>query len=226
MGLKKTTSNLNLSPERVVRSALALLNEVGLEDLSLRRIAKTLGVQAPALYWYFKNKQALLDEMATTMLKDFLADSPSYHQELSWREKLIPGMRGFRQMLLRYRDGAKVFSGTNLTDTSALKAMELPLQDLTQAGFSLGQATQALRTLYFYTIGFVIEEQAVFPLPGAQDTRYDLEQRAQRIGTENFPLSVAAGEIMFSDFDNSYDEGLHLILTGIEQRYFQSNASI
>lgn len=54
---------------QVVDTALRLLNEVGLDGLTLRRIAKELNVQAPALYWHFKNKQELLDEMATEMFR-------------------------------------------------------------------------------------------------------------------------------------------------------------
>jgi AcrR family transcriptional regulator len=54
----------------VVRAALRLLDEVGLHGLSLRKVASELGVQAPALYWHFKNKQELLDEMATTAFAD------------------------------------------------------------------------------------------------------------------------------------------------------------
>lgn len=55
--------------KQVVDTALRLLNEVGLDGLTLRGIAKELNVQAPALYWHFKNKQELLDEMATEMVR-------------------------------------------------------------------------------------------------------------------------------------------------------------
>ena len=54
-----------LDRTRVADTALKLLNEVGLDGLTLRAIARELDVKAPALYWHFKDKQALLDEMAT-----------------------------------------------------------------------------------------------------------------------------------------------------------------
>lgn len=212
----------NLSPERVARTALALLDEVGLEGLSLRCIAKQLNVQAPALYWYFKNKQALLDEMATTMLQDLLAAAPSFiPPELSWHELVVLRMQALRAMLLRYRDGAKVFSGTFLTDPGTLQGLELQLQTFTQAGLSLAQATRAFQTLFTYTIGFVIEEQAVIPIPGKRDERYTPEKRAKRIGSGQFPLALAAGEELFTQFDEGFSEGLRLILAGIDHSYLR-----
>ena len=49
-------------------AALKLLNQIGLEQLTLRRLGEELDVQAATLYWHFKSKEELLDEMATTVL--------------------------------------------------------------------------------------------------------------------------------------------------------------
>ena len=57
-----------LQREAVIRTALELLNDVGMEGLTTRRLAERLGVQQPALYWHFKNKRALLDALAEAML--------------------------------------------------------------------------------------------------------------------------------------------------------------
>jgi AcrR family transcriptional regulator len=208
---------MRLDRDRVVRTALALLDETGLEGLALRRIARQLDVQAPALYWHFRNKQELLDEMATTMLRDLLAEDPGFAQDLPWAGWMAASMQALRRMLLRYRDGAKVFSGTYLTDDALLEAQEVPLRKLTSTGFSLPQAARAWSTLYLYTIGFVIEEQAVHPRPGERDERYDPAKRARRIDASKFPLTLAAGQETFADYDKSFEEGLRLILSGIEQ---------
>jgi len=206
---------MGLDREVVVRTALGLLNEVGLEGLTLRGIGKALDVQAPALYWHFKNKQALLDEMATTMLRDLLtaADAPS--PALPWESWMAESIRGLRQMLLRYRDGAKMFSGTYLTDDSLLASMELPLRKLTDAGFPLRDAVRGWSTLYSYTIGFTIEEQAVHPRPDQNDALYDLGRRAQRIDGGKFPLALAAGEEILSRFDDRFEHGMGLIIAGL-----------
>ncbi len=122
----------------MAEAALGLLNEVGLEGLTLRAIAKELNVQAPALYWHFKNKQALLDEMATEMLRrmsDGFAAQPDA-PDLAWRDVFFRRMSALREHLLRYRDGAKVYAGTRFTDTSYAEPMEANLRLLTGAGFT------------------------------------------------------------------------------------------
>ncbi len=208
---------MGLDREVVVRTALRLLDEVGLEGLTLRGIGSALEVQAPALYWHFKNKQALLDEMATTMLRDMLnrADAPS--SDLPWQSWMAESIRGLRGMLLRYRDGAKMFSGTYLTDDALLASMELPLRKLTDAGFSLRDAVRGWSTLYSYTIGFTIEEQAVGPRPDDRDDAlYDLTRRAQRIDGERFPLTLAAGKEIFTQFDDRFEHGMRLIIAGLQ----------
>ena len=205
-----------LDKKQVVETALRLLNEAGLDGLTLRAIAKELNVQAPALYWHFKNKQELLDEMATEMYRRMVED-PGAAAGADWRERLLAANRGLRAALLGYRDGAKVFSGSRFTGTLHAVEMERTLTLFTQAGFTLSQAVRATSTAYAYTIGFVTEEQGVQPLPGERREGYDMEERARRMA--DFPLSAAAGAEIFEDYERHFEEGLGLIVAGIETRY-------
>jgi len=206
-----------LDRERVVSTALRVLNEVGLEGLTLRRIAGELNVQAPALYWHFKNKQELVDEMATAMLREVARAEVSTKASSGWSESMAESARGLRRMLLGYRDGAKVFSGTRLTDPSLYAYLETALQQLVDAGLSLRDAVCGYSTVYSYTVGFTIEEQAVHPLPGEHNPQYDLRGRAHRMDGQRFPLALAAGEELFTGFDDRFERGLRMILRGIAQ---------
>ncbi|MFD5425813.1 TetR/AcrR family transcriptional regulator C-terminal domain-containing protein [Streptomyces sp. NPDC127084] len=198
---------------RVADTALRLLNDVGLEGLTLRAIAKELDVKAPALYWHFKDKQALLDEMATEMLRRMAreADRPP---SADWSENLTLAMRGLRAHLLRYRDGAKVYSGTHFTDTSYAAPMEAQLRALTEAGFTTTAAARAWFTAYSYTIGYVIEEQAMGPSPVNGSGGYDLTARAERL--DGHPLAVEAGAELFAgDRAEGFEAGLAAVVAGI-----------
>ena len=61
---------MKINRDIVTRAALKLLNEVGLERLTLRLLGQELKVQAATLYWHFKSKEELIDEMATAVLAD------------------------------------------------------------------------------------------------------------------------------------------------------------
>ncbi|MFI8926379.1 TetR/AcrR family transcriptional regulator C-terminal domain-containing protein [Streptomyces sp. NPDC053474] len=205
--VKVATTRLDRA--RVARVALDLLNETGLDGLTLRAIAQRLDVKAPALYWHFKDKQALLDEMATEMLRRMaadLADGPD-PADGDWGAALTGAMRALRRHLLRYRDGAKVYSGTHFTDISYAAPMEAQLHRLTRAGFTPAAAARAWLTAYSYTIGYVIEEQATAP------DGLDLTARAERL--KDYPLAVAAGEEMFRGYENGFETGLAAVVTGI-----------
>jgi AcrR family transcriptional regulator len=206
---------MNLDRQTVVRAALRLLNEVGLDGLTVRKLAGDLGVQAPALYWHFKNKQELLDEMATTVFADAIREAGLPSEDANWSDWAVEFGKWQRKMLLRYRDGARMFSGRYFTDSALYDTMETALRKMTDAGFSLHDATQFLSTIYSYAVGFTIEEQAVYPRPGKRSKRYDLARRAKRIDSKKYPLSVATGKHAFLDFAGRFEEGLRLIIRGV-----------
>ena len=197
----------------MIAAALELLDEAGLDGLTLRRLASKLNVQAPAIYWHFKNKQELLDEMASAVLRAGVQQLPT-GAGVKWEKWAMAHGRGLRRILLLHRDGAKMVSGTRLMDNSLYERMESALRTLVDAGFSPKLSMVALSTIYSYVVGFVIEEQAVCPGPGERDEFYGPQQRGKRIDSEKFPLAVQAGEL-FSDFDRHFEQGLKLIIAGI-----------
>ena len=147
-----------------------------------------------------------------------MPDSPLVPSEdATWSEWAAEYGKALRQVLLRHRDGAKMFSGTYLTDAALYAPMEMALRKFTDAGFSLRDAIVGLSTIYCYTVGFTIEEQAVYPRPGELNPHYDLTKRAERIDGAQFPLALAAGEESFSRFDERFEQGLQMIIRGLRQ---------
>jgi AcrR family transcriptional regulator len=207
--------HVNLDRQAVVRTALRVLNKTGLDGLTVRKIASELDVQAPALYWHFKNKRELLDEMATTVFADSVREHGLPREDLLWVEWATEFARGLRHTLLRYRDGARMFSGRYLTDSSLYAPMEVALGKFAEAGFSLSEAAGVLHTIYCYVVGFTIEEQEVFPQRGKRSRQYDPAKRAKRIDANKFPLSLAVGPEAFAKFDERFARGIELILRGV-----------
>ncbi len=211
----KPIERIALDRKVILGHAFSILNELGLEGLTLRRLAARLGVQAPAIYWHFKGKQELLDEMATQVIREALEEAPVFDPSQSWQEWTLSYCLGLRGTLLRYREGAKMFSGTYLTDADLYAPMDASLRKLAGAGFGLRQSVVGLGVLYCYVVGFVIEEQAINPAPGESKPKYDLSHRDARIDKDLYPLAHAAGAVMFADQDTRFLEGVRLIITGM-----------
>src|ERR1700727_106373 len=116
---------MKVNREILVHGALKLLNEVGLEQLTLRRLGIELKVQAAAMYWHFKSKEELIDEMATMVLADGAPDLVPARKQSDWKAWAVAFGEGLRKTLLRYRDGARMVSGTRLTNTEYMKTAEV-----------------------------------------------------------------------------------------------------
>ncbi|CAB3909506.1 Tetracycline repressor protein class B from transposon Tn10 [Achromobacter insuavis] len=144
--------------EQVVDVALDLLDEVGLDGLSTRRLAQQLGVESATLYWHFRDKSVLLGEMASAVL--------ARHHTLAvpvkaaqWPAWFADNMRSLRRALLAYRDGARLHAGT-VPGPGDRAGIERKVAYLVGAGFTREQAGMALFAAGQYTLGCVLEEQA------------------------------------------------------------------
>lgn len=158
---------MKINRDMVTRAGLKLLNQDGLEQLTLRRLAVQLNVQAATIYWHFKSKEELLDEMATTVLTEGAASLIPARKSSDWSVWASTFGEGLRKTLLAYRDGARMVGGTRLTNLEHLKTTERIGAQMLASGFSVRAAVVLLSTIYNYTLSFVTEEQAVFPTPGS-----------------------------------------------------------
>ncbi|WP_213806902.1 TetR/AcrR family transcriptional regulator C-terminal domain-containing protein [Granulicella sp. dw_53] len=209
---------MKINRDMVTRAGLKLLNEDGLEQLTLRRLGVELNVQAATIYWHFKSKEDLLDEMATTVLAEGAGKLVPARKTSDWRVWASTFGEGLRKTLLAYRDGARMVAGTRLTDVEYLKTVEKIGNQMLACGFSVRASVVLYSTIYNYTLSFVMEEQAVFPRPGERSPRYSIEERNARLDPAVFPFLRQTSAILFDRYDRRFREGLELILQGAEPR--------
>jgi TetR/AcrR family transcriptional regulator, tetracycline repressor protein len=206
-----------LTKAKIVQAGLDVLDEAGLDRLTVRAVAARLGVQAPALYWHVRDRQQLVDEMATELWRQLVADMAALPEATGWQDGLRAFASSARRILLSHRDGAKVFTGTYLTDADLLRAQEEPLARMIAQGFSLRDVMRGYSLLYCFVAGFCIEEQAVDQAVSAGDERYSLQQRAERVGDGQTPLVLQAGPELFGDPDARFDDLVGVLIDAVDR---------
>jgi len=197
---------------RIIRTGLELLTEEGLEKLSLRKLAQRMNVQAPALYWYFKDKATLIDYLAEGILQSEFGEDfrPRAAQE-RWEDWLMNTMTRLRRAMLSFPDGGRVVAGAHLYPAETLALLiNYSLESLITAGLTPEQARTIHLTSLTYTFGLVIEEQAA-PSPS------ELTEEVINHVFENYPyLRKMASTVDLSKnaADKQYENGLLAIIRG------------
>jgi AcrR family transcriptional regulator len=204
-----------ITREKVVAAALELLDDKGIDGVTVRALAERLEVRAPALYWHLRNKQELLDEMGTTVLRRIADALPVPGSD--WRENLATYAHVLRNEYLRHRDGARTFSGTRVSDPEVVVRIKEPLyQGWTKAGLTLKEADDALDVVVAFVVGFVIEEQERLQSADTDPARYSLAERDAGLG-ENAPLIKEAGHLR-GEGDQRFERHLGIVLDGLAAR--------
>ncbi|MEO5805788.1 TetR/AcrR family transcriptional regulator C-terminal domain-containing protein [Devosia sp.] len=204
-----------IEPRKIVEEALALLNEVGIDKLSTRKLAERLGVQQPALYWHFRSKSVLLDAVNSAMVARFhTARVPKPGQ--AWWDFTIEYARSMRTTLLSVRDGARLTAGTRPSATDFADA-ERTLEVYVNAGFSAEEAFNISISVTRYVVGYVLEEQGErerHEEDGVRETDDPMAEVAQ------FPLLhqallplIAQGTI---NTEQVFESGLNYMVDGMK----------
>ena len=216
----RKTKTPHIQPEAVIKAALEILDAEGLENVTLRRIAAKLYVQAPALYWHFKDKQDITEDMAQAILSNAKLDNFTEPADINnWPTWLADLMHCLRNALIAHRDGGRVVAGASFGRAYALEKMLAQIaRVLNKAGFDSLPAGLAAATTIDYVWGFVIEEQAgtepeelIAHLSNPQhipSTRTNSEDDAfLRAFMEEYRKKTPA---------ETFDWGLQVIITGLK----------
>lgn len=219
---------MTLQREAVVRTALRLLDAVGLDGLTVRRLAQELGVQNPALYWHFRSKQDLLDRMAEAMVAETLSAFVPGDVAAPWSEWLAEVARQFRAALLSHRDAARVIAGANLGQSVVPNVFDTGLHVLQQAGFSPAHSLSGMLTVFAYTYGAAFDAQAdPFDPPASTHPGGFVALRAvldpARVPVLAATLEAVAREAPGYDRTTEFEAGLQLILAGLRSEGLSVN---
>ncbi|MFC5501613.1 TetR family transcriptional regulator [Lysinimonas soli] len=184
--------------EAVVDTALRLLDEVGLPDLTMRRLGAELDVQPSALYWHIENKQALLAAVADRIQA---AARPSPPAELGWRDATAAEAAAIRDALLAYRDGAEVVLSTRALGLGGDEAHRRLVRALER-----GHDSATARVVATALLHLVFGDAAL------------VQQRLQADVLGVTSDAVGMRPELTPDDDEAFRTGVDLLLAGLEQR--------
>jgi TetR/AcrR family tetracycline transcriptional repressor len=200
-----------LTQQQVVRRAVDLMAEVGLEALTLRRLATELGVSAPTLYWHVRNKRQLLDLMAEALVERAgRSTAPAPGQP--WWDWLAEEARLMWRALTSHRDAALVVAGNRPTDT-ALPGIEQVMASLVTVGFPPAEALRMILSISNYVIGCAVERQAEAARDQDPERDVRLLQQAGDLPYLRAALAGLHGPGPSAD-DAGFEYGLALLIGG------------
>ncbi len=202
-----------LSRERVLHAALALVDRDGLEALSMRRLAKELGVEAMSLYNHVENKE----DVVAGILDLVAAEIEPPAERLSWKEALRARAVSAHDAFLRRPWAARIWMSAGRPSDDHFADADAILRRLREAGLSASLTYRAFHVFNGYILGHALQSLE-FP--------YDDEELKQQAAAflHTFPAEAypdladhIRGHADPEDDAGSFEFGLDLILDGLER---------
>jgi len=204
-----------LSRDRVLRGAVELADEGGLESLSMRRLAQRLGVEAMSLYHHVRNKQELLGAMLDIVYSEI--EPPS--SEGDWRSAMRRSAISFYRALRSHPWACSLLASAIDASPLRLRYMNAVLGQLRSAGFSAVSTHHAYHALDSHIVGFTLW---LLPYLAFAKRQPDYAERfLEELPTGELPrltehIHVHMAPERPGDVDE-FEFGLDLILDGLER---------
>jgi AcrR family transcriptional regulator len=197
-----------LSRDKVLAAAVRLVDEHGLEELSMRRLGLVLGVEAMSLYRHVRDKGDVLDGVHETILGEMRLPRPSG----DWEADVRALAHAFRKVLRAHPNALPIFAARPAVTPASLHYVERALAALEGAELEEAERIYAFETLAAFVIGHTSLWCAPTPAPSARVAYGELDG-------ERFPLLRShATTIARLSVDREFAFGLDALIRGIERR--------
>src|SRR5580692_10436967 len=186
------TSRRALTRERVVAEALAVISTDGAEALSMRALARRLGVVPGALYRHVRNKEQLYDLILDAVLAEVDCRTDPAQP---WIAQVAMLAHRLRAVLENHSGIAALLKTRDPISPASLTLAEAFLAPMHAAGLPDRQAAWAFRLIYDYTLGFALSDPTSPGEHRVQDTvtRRELHGFLRSLPASRFPALAALG---------------------------------
>ena len=211
---RAATRRRPLSRDRVLRAAVQLADESGLEAVSMRKLGHVLRVEAMSLYKHVANKDDILDGIADVVMSDFEVPAG----DADWKSSIRRSAISAHQVLLRHPWASSVIESRRSAGPARLRYLDAVIGTLSAAGFTMQMAIRAIMALDSYTYGFVLQELA-WPFD-EQDAPGVAASFARGLQAGEYPFLIAMAEMAAAAPGGAsvdFEFGLDLVLDGLER---------
>jgi AcrR family transcriptional regulator len=207
----RKTSRLRvpLTQERIVAAAVEVLEEVGLEAFSTRKLAERLGCEAMSIYHHFPSKAHIMD----ALVDRFVQAIPIPPASLPWQQRLRELMAGWRAATMKQPEFFRYFVVHRLNTPAALRFLDGMLSIYFDAGFETEDAARFFRLTGYYVMGGLLDETSGYARgPSA------VNPPSNETVVRDFPRIVSvAPYFQTGSYEKTLDIGLDLLIAGFEQ---------
>jgi TetR/AcrR family transcriptional regulator, tetracycline repressor protein len=207
---RKKSPETPLTRERIVRTALALVDRDGLKALSMRRLGAELGVDPMAVYYHVPNKDALLDAIVEAVMAeiDMSADVPTAPAE----ERIVGAAREYRDEMLAHANALPIVLSRGPRTPIAMRPVELLIGILRDAGLPPSQAMAGMNAIAATvrgTIGMVQEDSTAPPTPE------ELAHLAEQFPPDEYPHLLEAAMCPADFLNEDFEFGVRALARGL-----------
>lgn len=203
-----------LSRDRVLRAAIRLADDGGLDALSMRKLGQELRVEAMSLYRHVADKDDILDGIADMITAEFEAPAA----DGDWKSAIRRSVISAHEVLLRHPWASSVIESRRIAGPARLRYLDAFIGRLSGAGFPMPKVIRAIMALDSHTYGFVLQELA-WPF-GVEDAPAAADAFAERLPAGEYPNVLALAEMVATAQHGvpvEFEFGLDLILDGLER---------
>jgi AcrR family transcriptional regulator len=204
-----------LNRERVLRAAVALADESGIDSLSMRRLGQELGVEAMSLYNHVANKDDLLNGITDLVLREI--ELPAAAD--GWKDALRRHAISAHDVLVSHPWACTLALSPDRFSLASVQRAEWMLQQLGDGGFSPEVTYHAYHALDAHILGFTLW-QLGHGIVDAEQLRELAAEFFRRFGPDEYPYLREHAEQHFAGLGRegkgAYELVLDLILDGVE----------
>jgi AcrR family transcriptional regulator len=204
-----------LSRDRILRTALGLADEHGLEWLSMRKLGQALGVEAMALYYHVPSKEALIDGMIDLVFAEIEVPADG-----DWKAAMRGRAVSVREVLGRHRWANGLMESRSTPGPANLRHHDAVIGCLRRAGFPITLVAHAYAVLDSYVYGFAMSDRAL-PFDSPEQIAELAQAILARFPVDEYPYLA---ELTFEhvlkpgyDYGEEFAFGLDLVLDGLER---------